>query len=472
MQQFKIVMFLLFVGLIVITSCNDSSVIGSEIIDSDQVSVKVKELALRATTVEGDSLQTYRATNQLDNYMCGYMDDPIFGEFESIVNTQLRLSRFLTLQDSLDIKNIGGGGSILEEVFLVVELADETYGQIIEPQEVEVYLLDEAMDNIEVYYSNDEFTAGDLLGSKMFTPSNPDTSIFYLTGTNNLDTVRPAQIKIPLNENHEIFRDILFAGETSLQYFESDAALLGVFKGLQLKVSDSTPESGLIILDPVPPNPSTPTVTGLYVKYTSFTGDSRLYTFSINENAAKMVNFNPNYEASIVEPFIGEEKYATGDSLIFVQGISGINAKLEIQDASTLQNVIINKAEIEFTLATLTEDNPILSDDPISQLLIGIKNADGELELIGDVNQAISGGNIGIFGGSPIDVSTNSNNPIFKYKMNITSYLQDLVDGEYENAEIYIYPAISAERPQRSVLFGPGHSEHPARLYVTYTENQ
>ena len=472
MKQFKIVVCLLFVGLIIITSCNDSSVIGSEIIDKDQVSVKVQELGLRATTVlNSDSLQTYRATNQLDDYICGYMEDPIFGKFESTINTQLRLSRSLTLQDSLDMKNIGAG-STLDEVFLIVELSDTFYGRIGDDQLVEVYLLNEAMDNNEIYYSTDEFSVGDLLGSKMFTPANPDTTISYLGGTDGTEEIRPDQMEIPLNVNHPIFKDILFAGETSLQYFADDAALLEVFNGLQIRVSNSTPNEGLTIFDPVPASVSTPTVTGLYVKYTSFTADSRLYTFNINENAAKMVNFKPDYSGSIVEPFIGEDNYALGDSLFFVQGMSGINAKLEIQDASTLQNAIINKAELEFTLAFLPEDEPILFDDPISQLLIAIKNADGELERLSDVDQAIIGGNIAIFGGTPVDASDDPNNPVFKYKMNVTSYLQGLVDGEYENAEIFIYPAITTERPQRSVLFGPGHSEHPAKLYVTYTENQ
>jgi len=211
-------------------------------------------------------------------------------------------------------------------------------------------------------------------------------------------------------------------------------------------------------------------VTGLYVNYTSFTGDSRLYLYNINEGAAKMVNFIPDYSGSIVEPFIGENKYAEGDSLIFVQGMSGLNAKLEIQDFSTLQNVIINKAEIEFTIANdLPEDQILFSSDPIQQLLLATKNADGELERIIDVEAAIAGGLISIFGGQ---AKEDSGEGVFKYTMNITAYLQELVNGEHDTAEIYLYPAIRAERPQRVVLFGPGHSEHPAKIYVTYTENQ
>ena len=473
MKQFKIVACLLLVGLAVITSCNDSSLIGSDIISDDQVNVEVRQLSVKATTVLADSLQTYRTTSQLDDYICGFMEDPIFGKYESVFNTQLRLSRFLTLQDSLDIKNIGTS-STLDSAFLVLELADEFYGQINDDQEVEVYLLDNAMDNNTTYYSSRSFLGTELLGSKLFTPSDPDSAVFFINnqGTPEPDTIKPPQMQISLDIEHPIFRDLLFGGESALQYYQDDAALLGVFNGLQIRVPNestgSTPNDGLMIFDPLPASPTLPSVTGLYVYYTSFTGDSRLYTFTINDDAAKMVNFIPDHSGSPVEPFIGENEYNLGDSLIFVQGMSGLNAKLEIQDFSSLQNVIINKAEIEFTIASdLPEESTLFSSDPIQQLLIATKNTDGELERITDIEAAIAGGQIGIFGGQPVEDST-----VTKYKMNITAYLQELVNGEHDNAEIYLYPALRTERPQRVVLFGPGHSEHPVKIYVTYTENQ
>ena len=458
-------MLLFFVGLIFITSCNDSSIIGSDITSIDLVNVDVRELSVKATTVPADSVETYRTTNQLNSYICGNLQDPLFGKYESVFNTQLRLSRFLDLQDSLDIKNIGSS-STLDSAFLVIELADEFYGNITDQQEVEVYLLDEPMENTATYFSSQSFASIDLLGSKLFTPAIPDSVVFYLVDTTE---VRPPQMRIPLDVNHPIFRDVLFSGEDALQHYEDDAALLSVLNGVQIRVSNTSPNEGLMIFDPVPDAINSATVTGLYVHYTSFTTTSKLYTFSINNDAAKMVNFIPDYSGSLVEPFIGEDKYAKGDSLVFIQGMSGLNAKLEIQDFSSLQDVIINKAEIELTVATdLPEDKALFSSDPISQLLIGTKNADGEIERISDVEAAIANGLISIFGGQPVEDSDG----MMKYKMNITSYLQELVSGEHENSEIFIYPALRAERPQRVAVFGPGHSQHPIKLYVTYTENQ
>lgn len=473
MKQFKIVWSLLFVGLIFITACNESSVIGTGIIDdnNDFVNVEVGELSIRATTVLSDSVQTYRTTNQLDTYICGFMEDPLFGTYQSIFNTQVRLSRSLTMIDSLNITNLEANAS-LDSAFLVIELAEDFYGQISSTQEVEVYLLAEPLDNNATYYSTDSFESGDLLGSKMFTPAAPDSIVFFTDAT-GIDTIKPPQMQIQLDVNHPLFRDILFNGPNSLQYFQSDADLLGVLNGLQIRVSTTTPFEGLMSFDPVPPTVSTPSVTGLYVHYPSVTGDNQLYTFGINESAAKMVNFIPDYSGAIVEPFIGENEYEKGDSLIFLQGMSGLNAKLEIQDFITLENVIINKAELEFTVAAdLPEDRTLFSSSPIPQFFIGTKNADGELEIITDVEAGIAGGTLNtlttIFGGNPVEDSDGT----VTYKMNVTAYLQELVNGEHETAEIFVYPALRAERPQRVVLFGPGHSEHPAKLYVTYTENQ
>ena len=185
-----------------------------------------------------------------------------------------------------------------------------------------------------------------------------------------------------------------------------------------------------------------------------------------------MVNFKHDYSGSLVEPFINEDTF-TGDSMIFVQGMAGLNAKLSIPYAKNLkaENVIVNKAEMEVFVVILPEDEEDFHSDPTPQLFISKKNSDGDLVVITDVAEAVEATLSRIFGGEIEEIQKN-NTILYRYKMNITSHLQEMIDGIEPNDEIFIYSEAKGQRPQRVVLFGPNHPEHPIKLNVTYTINQ
>ena len=185
-----------------------------------------------------------------------------------------------------------------------------------------------------------------------------------------------------------------------------------------------------------------------------------------------MVSFEHDYSGSIVEPFIDDDNF-TGDSLVFIQGMSGLNAKLSIPYARNLQNVIVNQAQLEFTIATiLPDDQPIFHEDPLEQLLISRKNSDGDLAIIADLEAALIQSNLtGIFGGNL--TSTNKNNVVlWTYTMNISEHLQNIIDGVEASDEIFISALSKAQNAQRSIIFGPEHSTYPIKINVAFTINQ
>ena len=453
--------------LLVTTSCNDPSLIGAEVVDPDRADVELTDtLTLIATTVKGDSVQTYNSLDLLDNYLCGNLDDPILGKSNAIINAQLRLSG---IPDSATFAGIADGITILDSVVFVLEYDTANFfGAFDTDQDVSIALLDEDMDNNAEYFSDQSFAAmSPPLFSEVVNPMKFDTTFAQIDLTG--DTIYSPQLRLKLSDsdlNNPLFTDYLFPSSGDpLQYYQNDTFLLEVLKGIQIRVEENTSIPNTMMSF----NLSSP-ISGLYLYY-STANDTLFYRFRVNNSAARMINFTHDYSSSNVNSFIDDTNL--GDSLVFLQGMSGLNAKLSIPYARNLQNVIVNQAQLELTIASiLPDDNSVYYDDPITQLLISKKGSDGTFTIISDLEAAIEVGSIiGVFGGNLTEV--NSNNVVLqKYTMNISNHLQDIIDGVEASDEIFITALSKAQNAQRVILFGPGHSTYPAKLNLTYTINQ
>jgi len=456
--------------LLVTTSCNEPSLIGAEVVDPDRADVELTDtLTLLATTVNGDSVQTYNSLDLLVSYLCGNLDDPIFGNSKATINTQLRLTG---QPDSTVFQNsIPNNEAFLDSVVLVLEYdTARFYGLLNSNLDLTVSILNEDMDNNENYYSDQDFSAGEVLVSESINPNDfiVDSSYFF---TFDGDSIYPPLVRITIDKNHNLIQNFLF-NENSWPYYQNDDALLEVFKGIKIEVTDSNPTKDVIMAFNLRSS-----VAGLYLYYRAPSAadpsiiNDVAYRFRVNTTAAQMVNFKHDYSGSIVNSFI--DNTISGDSLVFIQGLAGLNTKLEIPYARNLQNVIVNQAQLELTVASiLPDDEPIFYDDPVTQLFISKKDEDGNLTVISDLEAAIALGSLsGVFGGNLTEVNRN-NVVIQKYTMNISDHLQDIVDGIEPNDEIFISALSKSQNAQRIILFGPGHSTYPAKLNLTYTINQ
>lgn len=471
LKSFTIPSCLIMMFLLVTTSCNDSSLIGAEVVDPDRADVEFTDtLTLKATTIEGDPVETYNSLSLLGNYLCGTFDDPILGKSKAIINTQIRLSG---IPDSATFAGISEEITVLDSVVFVLEYDTANFfGFSNTIQDVSISLLDEDMDNNETYTSDRSFAAASTpLFSKVVNPSQFDTTFAQINLSG--DTVYAPQLRISLEQgdpllNDPLFTDYLFPSSSSvdpLQYYQNDTFLLQVLKGFQIEVNEGTSTPNLMMSF----NLSSP-ISGMYLYY-STPNDTLFYRFSVNSSAARMVNFTHDYNNPNVNSFIDDTNL--GDSLVFLQGMSGLNAKFSIPYARDLNNVIVNQAQLELTVATiLPDDNSTYYLDPITQLLLSKKDEDGDFVIISDLEAALSLGNItGVFGGDLTE--ENGNNVVLqKYTMNISDHLQDIIDGVESSDEIFVTALAKAQNAQRVILFGPGHSTYPAKLNLTYTINQ
>ena len=162
--------------LMALFSCNDPTIIGTDVISSDQADVRIMDtLTIRATTVKEDSIQTYKSLSQFSRYLVGNFNDPLFGNTKATIFSQFRLAPGFqyTATDStfFNNNNIENMNTVLDSVILVLEYdSSGFFGNRLSPQNIEIYEIAEPMDNNATYYSNQEFLLGRFISKRNTLP--------------------------------------------------------------------------------------------------------------------------------------------------------------------------------------------------------------------------------------------------------------------------------------------------------------
>ncbi|MEM6722485.1 MAG: DUF4270 family protein [Bacteroidota bacterium] len=459
-------------ALLFCAACNDSTIVGSDILPPEDGFdlVQTDTLTLQSSTRVGDTVRVYDPDFrlQLGNYLCGQLEDPIFGTSRSQIFSQFRLSAvspdFVDVQfDSL--------------VLALVWDADNLYGELTEPQSFSVFQITEDMDASATYFSDQIFEVGTEIGriEDVVTP-NLEDSITLGTGDNAI-RVGP-QMRIPLSD--ELGES--FLAPDNFIFFENDSLMfLDFFKGLNIVADednsamynfnfedtdtkmtlyytkfieiDSTDEDGNVVTDP-----STGDTLRVEVE------QDRTFDFIINSLAAKTTQYDHDHTLGTVQPFLDGQ--ASGDSLVFVQSMEGLLGVVDFPFAEQLDNIIVNKAELIVTVADYTNTSETFTFP--DQLLILEENDDDELVLIDDVLTEFDGVDFGSFGGVPIETVIDGEFAT-QYEINITRHFQNIVDGT-DAPRIFITTFPREEIASRAVFGGATNSKYGMRLVLTYTK--
>jgi hypothetical protein len=143
------------------------------------------------------------------------------------------------------------------------------------------------------------------------------------------------------------------------------------------------------------------------------------------------------------------------------------NIELSIPDLSGLVDFLINYAEIELFIKSNLLDPSYSS---IDQLYAYNVDEDGNNTYIYDLNIGIGSSSLNYFDGTIEEIETEEGDLLFKYNINITNELKKRIEEEDTETKIRLVPQLSTDRAYRSVLYGPGSNELPAKLKITYTE--
>jgi len=469
-------LFILLMALTVLFSCAEPTPIGSELLEEDTLSLNfTADTPISARTVQSSILQTYSpfAAAQLNTALLGGFDDPDFGKGTSSIYTQFALS---STQAAPDIF-----GATLDSIVLTIAF-DTTlagYGELTQAFDIDVFSIQEDLQNIESYFSDQTFQISNAsIGGGSITPSFDSVIVnTFVTDTLAFDTVAP-HIRIPLSM--ERYGELFLQGQnTSL--FESNVALLENFKGLFLTATNEN--GGLLNLD------FSQTISRISLFYSTLERERTIpheYQFDFNAGNSRTINLTADFSNStLIAPFIGSDL----DSLIFVQGMQGVNTEISFPDVSNLQDIIVNSAELEFTVARSA--NTVGGFPLPTQLSVATLEENG-LNLISDLQSVIlqqgTLGSLENFGGQVVEEMENGM-ILFKYKINISDHFQKILDEEVENKivisagveqpiltvsgqpfRLYDLLPAKASNAERAAFFGPNHSQYPVKLNLTFTK--
>jgi|GEM_PF-3584803 len=445
----------IFVGLasfsfatILLLGCNESSVIGSDLIPpgDNLVVERTDTVTLLASTILEDSLETWDLSEQteIDDMLLGRVNHNTLGAYQAEIFTQIELG-FI----NPDFSN-----SEFDSIVLILALDTfEVYGELQQPQSYHVYRMTEDFAVNDVLYSNKTFLtdAPNVLGSVTNWIPNYTDSIL-------VDTVKErAQIRIRLDDalKTELFDTM------DLSMYQSDEDLQTLFKGLHIVPDVSN--TAMVSVD------MNALETRVLIYYTKDDTVSTFFPFLITESTGKTSYFNHD-EARTTAPismYVGDTDF--GDSVVYVQGMAGANIKIDFPHAEAMndQNIIVNKAVLQ--LSTLENDATDFNTRRPYQLTALRKTDDGRLVLNRDVTLSLGRvGGFGLFGGDPQLTTYNGNNA-YLYEVNMSAHFLEMMTGNTESS-LYISLFPKTQSARRISVGGPAHSERAMKLILTYTK--
>ena len=456
------VLFLLtFLILNIIYSCTEATPIGAELLEEDQEELLFSNtVPVNATTIVGTPVPTYSpfVTFQLPNYLFGEIDDPDFGKSNASVYSQI--------SKSFAPPFLAGLFNVDSLVLSIDYDSLNVVGNFSEPFNIEVYRLQESLSNTADYTSDQTFATEDnLIGEATIVPSFIDSIEVdnYFSGTDSIfTTTESAHIRIPLDLgiNQGLGSELL---DSSI--YVSDTTFVNFFRGVYIRAVTSN--GGLASFN----FNSTISRMTLYYRERNVLYEYR-YPFTVG-NARNSLLVHETEGAAINDAIDNENS-----ELLYLQSLGGANIEINFPDVSEFDNIVVNRAELELTVATTPDEDEL----PIVPQIVVSSLRDGEIEVVDDVLAAIFSTapiDTDVFGGIPV-TETVDGLILTTYTINLSGYFQSLVEGNADPNILLTAGAIQnpfymsippkGSRGNIVTILGSDHPEFPPRLNLIYTD--
>jgi hypothetical protein len=435
---------LVFFFSILTTSCeNDPTIIGIDLLpDEEKLGVFSSDTStVLVHSVFVDSIKTDEtARSMLGSYL-----DPVFGLNTISFATQVRLS-------SVTVNF--GENPVLDSIVLSLDYTTipaiagspmVAYGDTTTVQTIKVFELDEDLVFDTSYYSNYN------VAFKPVALASKDVS-FRPTDSIMVDTVLvKSQFRIQLSE--EFGNSILNAPTSAL---DSVSGFMNFMKGLYIKPEPVSTGGAIVFFDLMS------AISRLTIYYHNDDEVKRSYTFLINAQCARFMNFDHDYslgDPSFVAHLNGDT--TLGAENFYLQSLAGVETRLSfpyIKDWATDQKIILNEAKLVFYNADTTGG----FSPPLELFLFELKE-DGSFGLLDEQFEGVA-----YFGGYYRQSSA-------EYFFRMTQRIQKIISGDYDNTNYTIGVSGASLMPNRVVLTGysPGSAaqfDSRIRLKIIYTK--
>ncbi len=393
------------------------------------------------TLVAYSILEDSIITQNLNNSVLGYVNDPIFGRTQAGFYTQFDLSG----------TNVTFGDNPQFDSLVLTLQYTGSFGDTTSPLSIKVYEIAEALDASKIYYNHHQTPvqptnltakANYQLYPKPNTRVRMDTSF-----------VKP-HIRIRLADNFGIDK---FLNNPTLT---NNSAFQESFPGLYVIADATTGTGNLVYVSLIS------SLSGLTLYYKE-NGTPKKYTFSITTINCKFYNyfdhFNYAQATNDLKNQLLNGNTQLGEKVLYAQGTAGVKTRIKFPNLYNVyhgKNVVFNKAELVIT--NINEDE-LLFAVPQKLGLQWVKK-NGNIAHLPDDEMYTSES---YFGGK-YDASTK------EYRFRITKYIQQLVqDSLINNNEINLVVNGAGIRANRLTFYGTNPDDFSKRLrlelsYTTY----
>lgn len=429
-------MALVATALITATGCKKpEDDLGLDLLDpSDLLGiVRTDTLSIHSWPIRQDSIQT----SALSFSLLGSYVDPEFGQVATGIVVQARLSA----------NNVGPTNANWTCDSLVLSMMYGGSGPIYgaeDPQGIRVYRLSELLSTDSIYRNNrvPQYTAVDLVenGPMTYTPVLDDGPII---GADSL----PAQLRIRLDRalGNE------FLSHWGASQMSDNTNFLAFFNGLYIKADNpgqAIGQGGIWSFNLLNGNSK---LTLYY--HDSTVGTPLSFNFTIGSGSVRYTTSSFDHAGTPVASALADS--TLGQQQIYVQALGGLRSEVRVPSLHLYRDTpyqAIAKAELIVPVGDHPEEYT-----PPSQLFAFRKSEEGADLLLPD--QVSSEGQIG-----GLYNATDK-----EYRLNITRYVQGILNGTYENTGLGFVAGSSGISVNRAVLNGPDHADRPMRLEVTFT---
>lgn len=429
---------------LLISACKKPSPFGAELLGDSFADLEFTDtITVQCFLEREDSIQTNDRSGALNHFLCGQINDPVFGQYSAEIYT---LFQSQSLNPQFDTTKITFDSLVLHLNYSPGGI----YGDTLQPQNLRVYRLDKALKYGNNYYSTSEIPASEEIGRlDNFYPRPQRVDSLF-------DGVKGEFLRIRLNDD---FGRLLMNIDSAT--WLADTAVYEFVRGLKIVCNSASTPGAMLAFDL---NDTKLSRISMYYTQKSDTTSKRFDFFFRNTN--KFTHFNNDYTGSEVNPRIGQQL----EDKLYVHGMDGLRLRVVFPYANNFDNIAVNKAQLVLTAG---EDNPWLK--PADQLILTEPRGDTATVFTSDVLYALGStgtGSLAAFGGFPEKEILGSTTKT-RYRLTLSDKFQSVVDDDnapdIRNRTVFVNVYPRTRSAKRIWFYGPKSSLFPAKLELKYT---
>ena len=300
-------------------------------------------------------------------------------------------TQILLLNNNIEL----GSNPVIDSVILTYSYNDY-YGELVEFNSIDIYSLEEDIYRDSIYYSSSSFISN--LNQNWVEDYN------LIQGNNSL------RIKL----KNEFGQDILNLGDAGIV---DNQVFLESFKGISVSAQS---ENTMLYLN------SNGVNSHLKLYYHNDTSDTLSLDFELGGDAARISLFNPKS--------INDINQIEGDR--YIQSMGGSRLKVSLKNINEIRDLLLGKVLNKVTLSFYVNDfDNIYKPHDLLRL---VKLENGLTLLLADAYEGST------------HIGGNLENGI--YEFNITLYFNEILQGNSNLYQLYLFSATPAENANRTIL--------------------